>query len=80
MAKQRISDVDFIEALNGLDATGYDRMSSSGQETLDAFFDKAEKGIKQRDLDKMVDDIQWEYDRMGSDGQHYFNILKNAKI
>jgi hypothetical protein len=70
MAKQRISDVDFIEALNGLDATGYQRMSSSGQETLDAFFDKAEKGIKQRDLDKMV----------GSDGQHYFDILKNAKL
>ena len=33
-----------------------------------------------RDLDKMVDDIQWEYDRMGTDGKHYFDILKNAKI
>lgn len=80
MAKQRISDVDFIEALNGLDATGYDRMSSSGQKTLDAFFDKADRGINQRDLDKMVDDLQWEYDRMGSDGQYYFDMLRNAKL
>ena len=80
MAKQQISNVDLIDALEGFDATAYDRVSSSGQDTMDDFFTKAEKGFKQRDLDKFVKDMSYEYDRMGSDGQHYFNILANAKI
>ena len=40
MAKKKISDQDLIDALNGLDSV-YDRMSTSGQQTLDAFFVKA---------------------------------------
>lgn len=80
MAKQRISNEDLIDALEGFDATAYDRVGSDGQDTMDNFFTKAEKGFKQRDLDKFVKDMSHEYDRMGSDGQHYFNILANAKI
>lgn len=80
MAKQQISNEDLIDALEGFDATAYDRVSSSGQKEMDDFFTKAEKGFKQRDLDKFIKNMSNEYDRMGSDGQHYFNILANAKI
>lgn len=80
MAKQQISDVDLIDALEGIDATAYDRVSSSGKKEIDDFFNKAEKGFTQRDLNKFVKNMSNEYDRMGSDGQHYFNILANAKI
>ena len=80
MAKKQISSEDLIDALEGFDATAYDRVSSSGQDYMDDFFTKAEKGFRQRDLDKFIKDMEWEYDRMGSDGQHYFNILKDAKI
>ena len=79
MAKKKISDQDLIDALNGLDSV-YDRMSTSGQQTLDAFFVKAEKTINQRDLDKLVDDLQWDIDRIGSDGVYYLYILANAKL
>lgn len=80
MAKKQISSADLIDALEGFDATAYGRVSSSGKDYMDEFFTKAEKGFRQRDLDKFIKDMEWEYDRMGSDGQHYFNILKNAKL
>lgn len=79
MAKKQISSEDLINALNGIDQT-YDRLSRGGQQTLDDFFELAEKGFKQRDLDKFIKDLQWDFDRMNSDGQYYFNILKDAKI
>lgn len=79
MAKKQISSEDLIDALNGIDSS-YDRLSSSGQQTVDDFFELAEKGFKQRDLDKFIKDLEWDFDRMNSDGQYYFNILKNAKI
>ena len=80
MAKQQISNEDLIEALEGFDATAYDRVGSSGQKEMDDFFTKAEKGITQKDLNKFIKNMSNEYDRMGSDGQHYFNILANAKL
>ena len=80
MAKQQISNEDLIDALEGFDATAYDRVGTSGKEAMDKFYTKAEKGFKQRDLDKFVKDMSNEYDRMGSDGQHYFNMLANAKL
>lgn len=79
MAKKQISSEDLINALNGIDQT-YDRLSRGGQQTLDDFFELAEKGFKQKDLDKFIKDLQWDFDRMNSDGQYYFNILKDAKI
>ena len=79
MAKKQISSEDIIDALNGLDST-YDRLSTDGQDTLDAFFDLAEKGFKQKDLNKLIKDLEWDFDRMNSDGQYYYNILKNAKL
>lgn len=79
MAKKQISSEDLINALNGIDQT-YDRLSRGGQQALDDFFELAEKGFKQRDLDKFIKDLQWDFDRMNSDGQYYFNILKDAKI
>ena len=79
MAKKQISSEDLINALNGIDQT-YDRLSRGGQQTLDDFFELAEKGFKQKDLDKFIKNLQWDFDRMNSDGQYYFNILKDAKI
>ena len=79
MAKKQISSTDLIDALNGIDQT-YDRLSRGGQQTLDDFFELADKGFKQKDLDKFIKDLQWDFDRMNSDGQYYFNILKDAKL
>ena len=79
MAKKKISDADLIDALEGLDTT-YDRLSTDGQNTMDAFFTKAEKSINQRDLDKFIKDLEHDVQRMNSDGVHYYEILKNAKL
>jgi hypothetical protein len=79
MAKKKISDADLIDALEGLDTT-YDRLSTDGQKTMDAFFTKAEKSINQRDLDKFIKDLEYDVQRMNSDGVYYYEILKNAKL
>jgi len=79
MAKKKISDADLIDALEGLDTT-YDRLSTDGQNTMDAFFTKAEKSINQRDLDKFIKDLEYDVQRMNSDGVYYYEILKNAKL
>jgi len=79
MAKKKISDADLIDALEGLDTT-YDRLSTDGQNTMDAFFTKAEKSINQRDLDKFIKDLEHDVQRMNSDGVYYYEILKNAKL
>lgn len=79
MAKKQISDADLIDALEGLDTT-YDRLSTDGQNTMDAFFTKAEKSINQRDLNKFIKDLEHDVQRMNSDGVYYYEILKNAKL
>jgi hypothetical protein len=80
MAKQQISNEDLVDALQGFDATAYDRVSSNGQKTMDAFFAKAEVGFNQRDLNAFIKNMYNDWDRMGRDGQHYFNILIGAKL
>jgi hypothetical protein len=81
MAKQKISDADLVDALNGLYST-YDRLSGDGQDTIDTFLDKAEspKGFTQKDLDKFIEDLDHDEQRMNQDGLHYYDILKNAKL
>ena len=53
---------------------------TDGQKTMDAFYTKAEKSINQRDLDKFIKDLDYDVQRMNSDGVHYYEILKNAKL
>lgn len=79
MAKVRISNEELIDALNGIDST-YDRLSRGGQEAIDKFWEIAEKGFKQKDLNALINDLQWDYDRMNSDGQYYFDIITKASL
>ena len=76
---KKISDKDLIEALNGLDST-YDRLSTDAKNIMDVFYTKAAISMNQNDLNKFIKDLQFDMQRMNTDGLYYYNILKKANL